>query len=465
MAWLCNILGSALCALCFICLVASQLLPWDDGDVTIACRVFQRQEMRGLKGTIRSPFGSNLNTYPKNSKCEWGFSTVGPNQFVSFRFMSMGIELTPGCNKDFVAIKKWNNAVRKYCGNDMPSKFTLSSGSSLSIEFRSDDMFEFSGFELEYEVLNVDSTCPGNYLRCRNDKCVPRSQMCDNVDQCGDGTDEQSCGFKRIDPDVCGYTPIPPVTGNGDRIIGGQEAIQGSWPWQVSLQVTGTYPEGHFCGGVLINTMWILTAGHCVANRGKTSFKLIFGKHHRWEKDPEEIVRYPNHICVNRDFSGVYLWNDIALVQLNAPVYYSDGIQPVCLPQKDEELQTGTLVHSTGWGSTFGTGHFDVLKQVMIPVMSWNTCNNYNLVLPLFKHSICTGYETGGFNTCFGDSGGPMVALKDKMWNLYGTVSWGPRSCGVKQHPAIFAKVSAYVNWIKQIMDDVEAGRVTNCRA
>lgn len=52
---------------------------------------------------------------------------------------------------------------------------------------------------------------------------------------------------------VCGITPL------NTRIVGGEDAPPGSWPWQVSLQRFG----GHFCGGSLINSEWVMSAAHC----------------------------------------------------------------------------------------------------------------------------------------------------------------------------------------------------------
>ncbi|MED6282583.1 hypothetical protein CHARACLAT_033703, partial [Characodon lateralis] len=53
--------------------------------------------------------------------------------------------------------------------------------------------------------------------------------------------------------EVCGQPSL------NTRIVGGDAAPPGRWPWQVSLHIFD-----HFCGGSLINNQWVLTAAHCV---------------------------------------------------------------------------------------------------------------------------------------------------------------------------------------------------------
>merc|ERR1712212_1217638 len=62
----------------------------------------------------------------------------------------------------------------------------------------------------------------------------------------------------------------PPAAG---RIVGGHEAEEHQWPWQVALFIDDAW----FCGGSLINENYVLTAAHCVD--GASYFDIMAGAH------------------------------------------------------------------------------------------------------------------------------------------------------------------------------------------
>ncbi|KAK7003133.1 ovochymase-2, partial [Biomphalaria glabrata] len=57
-----------------------------------------------------------------------------------------------------------------------------------------------------------------------------------------------SCGLPAIQPEVA-------------RIVGGTEAVEGAWPW--TLSIVDKERPGHICGATLIHPKWALSAAHC----------------------------------------------------------------------------------------------------------------------------------------------------------------------------------------------------------
>ena len=50
------------------------------------------------------------------------------------------------------------------------------------------------------------------------------------------------------------------------RIVGGVETEVSEYPWQAGLVSKGS--SSVWCGGSLVNSKWVLTAAHCMVNKG-----------------------------------------------------------------------------------------------------------------------------------------------------------------------------------------------------
>jgi len=328
-------------------------------------------------------------------------------------------------------------------------------------------MIRSKGFHLKYKASVSQDLCGHNQGICRNRNCFNTSTICDGKDDCGDGTDEEDCGS--ILPTItCGKRLNDSATiTSPDRVIGGREAIPGSWPWQADLQIAVYYPNGHMCGGTLINAQWVVSAAHCFMNNGQPgNWRVHLGNHRKFFKDRYEQVRFVEKIIAYPDLvDGAILIErldianeDFAIMKLNAPVTFTDQVRPACLPAQGFELKTDTKCMATGWGLTRGTGSNDVLKEIEFTVRNGKDCDND--MAPLNnKTGICVSSRKENQDVCHGDSGGPLVCKINGEWQVMGATSRGTRGtfdqglCGITGSYTIYSKVSDKIEWINKMID------------
>ncbi|XP_046403908.1 trypsin-3-like [Ischnura elegans] len=221
----------------------------------------------------------------------------------------------------------------------------------------------------------------------------------------------------------------PPLDG---RIVGGEDAAPGEFPYQLSLRIGGD----HTCGASILSEDWAVTAAHCVHNVGDYSLQLMAGSLDVDEGDIYDVTNFtvhPNYDPATTDW-------DMAVLKVSTPFVFSSTVSPIALPAEGEELDAGTMVVISGWGDLSEEGpNAKFLQKVTVPVYDQNECAlAYIMSGGITDQMFCAGVKEGGKDACQGDSGGPLV-FNDK---LYGIVSWG-RGCGERGYPGVYAKVSS----------------------
>ncbi|KAK6477045.1 chymotrypsin B-like [Huso huso] len=223
----------------------------------------------------------------------------------------------------------------------------------------------------------------------------------------------------------CGVSQIRPVISGYARIVNGEEAVPGSWPWQVSLQQTSGF---HFCGGSLISAQWVVTAAHCSVSTGH---RVVVGEHDRGSDSEAVQIMKVAAVITHPEWNPYTINNDISLVKLTAPVSFNARV-------------------TSGWGLTRYNALFtpNKLQQTALPLLTNTECSSYwgNKISGVM---ICAG--AAGATSCMGDSGGPLVCEKDNVWTLVGIVSWGSSRCSTTT-PAVYARVTAFRSWVDQII-------------
>ncbi|KAK9978854.1 hypothetical protein ABG768_020592 [Culter alburnus] len=262
----------------------------------------------------------------------------------------------------------------------------------------------------------------------------------------------EAIGSSLCQLDVCGRAPL------NVRIVGGNNATAGAWPWQVRIHV-----HKYLCGGTLINKDWVLSAAHCFNNVSDPYTVMFFGRLNQSGSNPHEIIRTASRIIRHPNYNDQPHNNDIALIQLNSSVTFSDYIKPVCLAAAGSVFSADTESWVTGWGTLqFGGTLPDTLQEVMIPIVNNSDCDKAyrGFNISITSNMICAGLlNQGGKGQCQGDSGGPMVSKKDSLWIQSGIVSFG-KGCAEPKYPGVLARVSQYQNWIKSYMSSNPPGFV-----
>ena len=219
-----------------------------------------------------------------------------------------------------------------------------------------------------------------------------------------------------------------------NRIIGGTYARPNEFPWMVSIQSRRTMQKldskiilsrnpnlgwihTYICGGAILNSLWVITAGHCVGPKSGAprhnpdNVMVVAGEH---TLSTESETRLTRRFGVERIVlpTGTYTdsTGDLALLKVTQEIPVNI-YTPICLPPPGLNIFKGRRVIVTGWGSVReGPPLSDTLKVSHEHVVDVKFCKHPNQKNVEEGKLFCFDGE-GQEKIASGDSGSPIISM------------------------------------------------------
>ncbi|NXY85847.1 OVCH2 protein, partial [Alcedo cyanopectus] len=356
--------------------------------------------------------------YSNMADCQWVICAP-EDHVIKLTYQSFEVEDSEDCSYDAVTVYEdvgREEEIARSCGFALPAP-VLSSSAMMLVVFHSDETETFGGFKATVTFVPVTVLC-----------------VSDNI-----------CGIPSNQPRFI-----------FSRIIGGEEAVPYSWPWQVSVQIS----DEHICGGAVLAKEWVVTAAHCFNSKELYTelWTIVTGLHDLTEKEYRQKRSVKQHL-IHPHFNETTMDSDIALLRLAEPLEFTRHVRPVCLPAAPA-VPRSRLCIVTGWGARQQDREKGKkLRQLEVPILLLDTCQSYyvNLARKVTQRMICAGFPLEeGKDSCTGDSGGPLVCPSEDdlgFYTLHGITSWG-LGCGRKSYPGVYTNVGFFVDWIKQSVNN-----------
>ena len=141
--------------------------------------------------------------------------------------------------------------------------------------------------------------------------------------------------------------------------------------------------------------------------------------------------------------------NDIGLVRLDRNIRYSNSIKPICLPSVLTTDSRSSQFTVAGWGRTLSNQKSPIKQKLAMTLVDQQKCVKKfaERKVKIVDSQLCAG-GIYAEDSCEGDSGGPLMRVRNGAWVLEGIVSFGFK-CGLKDWPAVHTRVTSYDTWIR----------------
>jgi secreted trypsin-like serine protease len=260
------------------------------------------------------------------------------------------------------------------------------------------------------------------------------------------------------------------------KIVGGSQVSISQYPWQAAVVFTGS-GNAHtrqFCGGSLITSRIVLTAGHCVVDTDPDCFASCVSFHPicnglsdpppgdgTCKLDPNDVDVVLGRTTLSNtsegaemgvmatafqsNYDGDFQGDGVPRFDVGYLVLDAASVQPqIHIAGTDEASlwAPGAPVDISGWGFTSESASDteDSLRATTVNIVPDSTCSSdYGAD---FDAGTMVCASAPGKDTCSGDSGGPLQAsIGDGVYRLVGITSWGD-GCARANAPGVYTRVA-----------------------
>jgi secreted trypsin-like serine protease len=244
-------------------------------------------------------------------------------------------------------------------------------------------------------------------------------------------------------------------------IIGGTEAVNGTFPW-LAFVIYKSAAGVDVCTGTVISANVILTAGHCgedaetgVVNE-PSGYAVITGNV-EWSSASREVSAV-SKVVVYPGYLRSYAVGDAALLVLSTPTT-APVIGLGSWPSDSTDLEAGRGAVLAGWGNTYFAQEepTERLRWAKTVLQRPSYCE---ATAPTFfpGDELCVinppEYETGA---CHGDSGGPLISLNPSGSEVIeiGVISHGDSECSTES-PTVLTRSDLIASWAHNWIEAVK---------
>ncbi|KAF4789083.1 transmembrane protease, serine 15 [Turdus rufiventris] len=340
-----------------------------------------------------------------------------------------------------------------------PLPDVFSTTNQMTVTFQTDEISTGKGFLANFTTGYHLRACTVDEHQCGSGECIPLHNLCDDIRQCEDGSDEAKC-MRLLNGSLSTEGLVQARIGKSWHL-----ACADDWSGEISDSVCQLLGLGDantssavlFTGdGPFVTVTKGINQSLIFTERKQlkpSRWKAILGLYDQSDvAQPPAAVRNIDRIIMSPHYMKKTKDSDIALMHLEHKVQYTDYIQPICLPETHQQFLPGINCSIAGWGTLSSGGPTsNVLQEAVVPLLSNENCQQWMPKYNITENMVCAGYEMGGIDACQGDSGGPLTSEDGDKWFLVGVTSFG-EGCARPQRPGVYARVTMFVDWIKNII-------------